>query len=167
MDAALKEKISALSEQELYALENEIKNLRNEKIKKNYLSTLEEYRNTLLGRCFKIKEKEDGIYKYYKCISEYANNECRASFLIFKTLPIVDITKILSKSGYTIDHYKVDLYSFYIDDILVNGGFYASEEWREMQKGEITKEEWEQAFDVHCKALKKVGDKSEKENNNT
>lgn len=167
MDAAFKEKISALSEQELYALEIEIKNLRNEKIKENYLSTLEEYRNTLLGRCFKVKEKEDGIYKYYKCISEYANNECRVSFLIFKSLPVVSIETILSKSSYTYDHYKVDLYSFYIDDILVNGSFYALQEWREMQRGEITRKEWEQAFNIHCKALKKIGDKNEKESNNT
>lgn len=167
MDAAFKEKISALSEQELYALEIEIKNLRNEKIKENYLSTLEEYRNTLLGRCFKVKEKEDGIYKYYKCISEYANNKYKVNFLIFKSLPVVNIERFFSKSGYPIDCYKVDLYSFYVDDILVDGSFYALQEWREMQRGEITKEEWEEAFDIHCKALKKIGDKSEKENNNT
>lgn len=167
MDAAFKEKISALSKEERKEVQDEILLLsRKEKIQR-YESTLEEYRNTLLGRCFKVKEKEDGIYKYYKCISEYANNECRASFLIFKSLPVVNIERFFSKSGYPIDFYKVDLYSFYIDDILVNGSFYALQEWREMQRGEITRKEWEQAFNIHCKALKKIGDKSEKESNNT
>lgn len=167
MDAALKEKISALSKEERKEIQDEILLISRKEEIQRYESTLEEYRNTLLGRCFKVKEKEDGIYKYYKCISEYANNKCRASFLIFKSLPVVSIEKILSKSSYTIDHYKVDLYSFYIDDILVDGSFYALQEWREMQRGEITKEEWEEAFNIHCKALKKIGDKSEEKNNNT
>ena len=117
------------------------------------------YNRQFIGKCYRreIEHAWTGkkIIYYYKCVSEYGDNELRVSFLQFPEEPDLYISNDNLKKYST---YRVDLFTFSLGDIMVNGT--ESLNFLNNTMEEISEEEWNLAFDKHCKLLKEIGNKN-------
>ena len=106
------------------------------------------------------------VTKYYKVISPFASNTYRVSMLSFPSVPKMSLlTSFSLASGLNKLDGKIDLDSFKVEDVWVrttrnpdntNASLFSHFK-------EISKEEWEEAFDNHCKVLKDLRHKYENE----
>ena len=97
------------------------------------------------------------IKTYYKVISAQMENEYRVGVFCFEEYPIFNLKSKLRKNYITEDllFKKGSLKSFWVDTIMIKT--------LEKTVKEISKEEWERAFDKHCKCLKNMEFKDENE----
>lgn len=158
--------LTKYTKKELIELINSAQTCLNNKFAAEYQARVK-YNRQFVGKCYR-REVESTWFKtktvyYYKCISEYGKNELCASFLRFPEEPYLHISHNATKKYST---YIADLFTFSLDDIMVSGTTEILNFLDNTMK-EISEEEWNLAFDKHCKLLKELRDSDYEINKNT